>query len=152
MDYESVKNVIRTFYHVVAIYSKEFPYGEYSFTESYTLGAIGRHPGVSAVQITKFVDMNKGYLSRILKKLVSNGLVRRKRYPGRNGSMGLYLTEKGIVLYQEMRSKADESIARHIADAPEEDRAEFLRLMEQLNENLRAVCPEIHKMAQTDLG
>jgi len=150
MEYESVKNVIRTFYHVVGIYSKEFQSGEYSFTEAYTLGAIGRHPGVSAVQITRFVDMNKGYLSRIIRKLVSNGLVRRKRYPGRNGSMGLYLTEKGMALYREMRGKADESIARHIADAPEKERAEFLRLMEQLDENLRVVCPEVHKMAQTD--
>jgi len=150
MDYESVKNVIRTFYHVAAIYSKEFESSEYSFTESYTLGAIGRHPGVSAVQITEFVDMNKGYLSRIIKKLVSDGLVQRKRYPGRNGSVGLYLTEKGTALYQAMRSKADESIARHIADAPEKDQAEFLRLTELLDENLRVVCPEVHKMAQTD--
>ncbi|MEA5050916.1 MAG: MarR family transcriptional regulator [Oscillospiraceae bacterium] len=151
MDYESVKNVIRTFYHVVAIYSKEFESGEYSFTEAYILEAVGRHPGISAVQFTEMIDINKGYLSRIIKKLVSNGLVRRKRYPGRNGSVGLYLTEKGIALYQEMRSKADESIARHIADAPAKDQAEFLRLMEQLNENLRVVCPEVHKMAQTDL-
>lgn len=151
MDYEAVKNVIRAFYHIVAIYSKEFQSGEYSFMESYTLGAIGRHPGVSAAQITEFVDMNKGYLSRIIKKLVSNGLMQRKRYPGRNGSMGLYLTEKGIALYQEMKRKADESIARHIADAPEKDKAEFLRLMKQLDENLRVVCPEVHKMAQTDL-
>ena len=151
MDYESVKNVIRTFYHVVAIYSKEFESGEYSFTEAYILEAVGRHPGISAVQFTEMIDINRGYLSRILKKLVSNGLVRRKRYPGRNGSMGLYLTEKGIALYQDMKSKADESIARHIADAPEKDRTEFLRLMEQLDENLRVVCPEVHKMAQTDL-
>lgn len=151
MDYESVINVIRTFYHVVAIYSKEFESSEYSFTEAYILEAVGRHPGISAVQFTEMIDINKGYLSRILKKLVSNGLVQRKRYPGRNGSMGLYLTEKGIALYQELRSKADGSIARHIADAPEKDKAEFLRLMEQLDENLRVVCPEVHKMAQTDL-
>ena len=150
MDYESVKNVIRTFYHVVAIYSKEFESSEYSFTEAYILEAVGRHPGISAVQFTEMIDINKGYLSRILKKLVSNGLVQRKRYPGRNGSMGLYLTEKGTALYQEMRSKADESIARHIADAPEKDQAEFLRLMERLDENLRVVCPDVHKMAHTD--
>ncbi len=151
MDYESVKNVIRTFYHVVAVYGKEFESSEYSFTEAYILEAVGRHPGISAVQFTEMIDINKGYLSRIIKKLVSNGLMQRKRYPGRNGSMGLYLTEKGIALYQEMKRKADESIARHIADAPEKDKAEFLRLMKQLDENLRVVCPEVHKMAQTDL-
>jgi len=150
MDYESVKNVIRTFYHVVAIYSKEFQSSEYSFTETYILEAVGRHPGISAVQITEMVDMNKGYLSRIIKKLVSNGLVQRKRYSGRNGSMGLYLTENGVAMYQQMKKKADDSIARHIADAPEKDKAEFLRLMEQLDENLRAVCPEVQKMAHTD--
>ena len=94
--------------------------------------------------------MNKGYLSRIIKKLVSNGLVQRKRYSGRNGSMGLYLTENGVAMYQQMKKKADDSIARHIADAPEKDKAEFLRLMEQLDENLRAVCPEVQKMAHTD--
>ena len=152
MDYESVKNVIRTFYHVVAVYSREFQPGAYSFTESYTLGAIGRHPGISAVQITEFVDMNKGYLSRIIKKLVSNGLVLKKRYPGRNGSMGLYLTDNGRAFCQEMREKADESIARHIADAPEDEKAEFFRLMEQLDKNLQTVYPEARKMAHADLG
>ncbi len=150
MDYEAVKNVIRAFYHIVAIYSKEFQSGEYSFMESYTLGAIGRHPGVSAAQITEFVDMNKGYLSRIIKKLVANGLVLRKRYPGRNGSMGLYLTDNGKALCQSMRKKADESIARHIMDAPEKDKAEFFSLMEQLNKNLQIVYPDARKTVQTD--
>lgn len=151
MDYEPVKNVVRICYHVVAIYSKEFQTSGYSFTESYTLGAIGRHPGISAVQITEFVDMNKGYLSRIIKKLVSDGLVLKKRYPGRNGSLGLYLTDNGRVLCQEMRKKADESIAHHIADARENDKAEFFRLMEQLNKNLQTVYPEARKMVHTDL-
>ena len=151
MDYESVKNVIRAFYHVVAVYSKEFESDEYSFTESYTLGAIGRHPGVSAVQIADFVDINKGYLSRIIKRLVSDSLVLRKRYPGRNGSMGLYLTDTGMAMYREMRRKADESIARHIAEASEDDKIEFFRLMEQLDKNLQTVYPEARKMAHTDL-
>jgi len=151
MDYESVKNVVRICYHIVAIYSKEFQSGEYSFTESYTLGAIGRNPGVSAVQITEFVDMNKGYLSRIIKKLVSDGLVVRKRYPGRNGSMGLYLTDNGRAFCQEMRRKADESIARHIADAPQDDKVEFFRLMERLDKNLQKVYPEARKMVRKDL-
>ena len=151
MDYEAVKNVIRAFYHIVAIYSKEFQSGEYSFTESYTLGAIGRHPGISAVQFTEMIDINKGYLSRIIKKLVWNGLVQRKRYPGRNGSMGLYLTDNGRALCQEMRRKADESIARHIGDAAEDDKAEFFRLMEQLDKNLQTVYPEARKMARADL-
>jgi len=150
MDYEPVKNVIRTFYHVVAIYSKEFGSGKYSFTEAYILGVVGRHPGISAVRITEMVDMNKGYLSRIIKKLVSDGLVLRKRFPGRNGSMELRLTEKGTALYQEMRRKADESIACHIADASEKDKTEFSRLMKQLDKNLQAVCPEVHMMAHTD--
>ena len=106
-EYESVKNVVRICCHVVAIYSKEFQPGEYSFTEAYTLGAIGRHPGVSAVQIADFVDMNKGYLSRIIKKLVSNGLVLRKRYPGRNGSMSEeFLTKLYEPFSQEHRAEA----------------------------------------------
>lgn len=151
MDYESVKNVIRTFYHIVAVYSKEFQSSEYSFTEVYILEAVGRHPGISAVQITEMVEMNKGYLSRIIKKLASNGLVSRKRYSGQNGSLGLYLTEKGKAMYQKMEKKADESIARHMVDATEKDKAEFFRLMMQLDDNLRVVCPEVNKMAHTDL-
>jgi len=151
MEYESVKNVVRICYHVVAIYSKEFQSGEYSFAESYTLGAIERHPGISAVQITEFVDMNKGYLSRIIKKLVSNGLVLKKRYPGRNGSMGLYLTDNGRTFCREMSRKADESIDRHIADAPADEKAEFFRLIAKLDKNLQTVYPEARKMAHADL-
>lgn len=142
MDYEPVKSVIRTCYHVLAVYSKEFQETGYSFTETYVLATIGRHPGIIANQITEYIDVNKGYLSRVIKRLTQDGLVFADNTASRQNTKPLYLSDAGKALFDEMEEKADESIARHIADAAPEDKAAFFQLMKALDKNFSLVYPD----------
>ena len=43
------------------------------------------------------------------------------------------------------KKKTDESVARHIADAPQDDKVEFFRLMERLDKNLQTVIPKLER-------
>ena len=142
MDYEPVKSVIRTCYHVLAVYSKEFQETGYSFTETYVLVIIGHHPGILANQITEYIDLNKGYLSRVIKKLTQDGLVFTDNTASRQSTKPLYLSDAGKELFDKMEKKADESIARHIADAAPKDKATFFRLMKALDKNFPLVYPD----------
>ena len=142
MDYEPVKSVIRTCHHVLAVYSKEFQETGYSFTETYVLMTIGRHPGILANQITEYIDMNKGYLSRVIKRLAQDGLVFADNAASRQSTKPLYLSNAGKELFDRMEEKADESIARHIADAAPKDKTAFFRLMKALDKNLRLIYPD----------
>ena len=150
-DYEPVKDVLRICYHVISVYSKEFQATEYSFMEAYVLETVGRYPEISASKITEHTDMNKGYISHVVKKLLMDGVLTKRRTPGRNGQLALSLTEKGQKIYREMDNKATESIERHISTASDDDKKDFFRLMKLLDENLKKVYPDSLKVSKTDI-
>jgi DNA-binding MarR family transcriptional regulator len=141
VNYEPAKSVIRTCYHILTIYSREFQETGYSYTEIYTLTTIGHHPGITAREITEYISRDKGYMSRILKKLTEAGLV-RSDVPARGGAKPLYLSPQGELFNAQMERKADQSIAQHLAGASQADRREFFRLMKQLDSCLRRVSPD----------
>lgn len=142
MDCEPVKSVIRTCYRILVEYSREFQETGYSLTETTVLAVIGRHPGIIANQMTEYIDLNKGYLSRVIKKLTQAGLVFADSAASRQSTKPLHLSDAGKALVDQMEKKADASIARHIAGAAPQDRAAFFRLMKALDENFSLVYPD----------
>lgn len=142
MDCEPVKSVIRTCYRILVEYSREFQETGYSLTETTVLAVIGRHPGIIANQMTEYIDLNKGYLSRVIKKLTQAGLVFADSAASRQNTKPLHLSDAGKALVDQMEKKADASIARHIAGAAPQDRAAFFRLMKALDENFSLVYPD----------
>lgn len=142
MDCEPVKSVIRTCYRILVEYSREFQETGYSLTETTVLAVIGRHPGIIANQMTEYIDLNKGYLSRVIKKLTQAGLVFADSAASRQSTKPLHLSDAGKALVDQMEKKADASIARHIAGAALQDRAAFFRLMKALDENFSLVYPD----------
>jgi len=142
MNYESIKSVIRTCYHIIAVYSGEFKETGYSFTEIYTLAIIGYYPGIIASQIMEYIHLDRGYLSRVIKKLLQDDLIYIDDTTLNHRIKPLYLSDHGKEVFDSMEKKADESIERHIADASPDDKAEFFRLMKLLDENFKLVYPD----------
>ena len=74
---EIVKEGLRKINRAIAIFSRDFDYPGYTFNEMNILGTIVRNSGIIARDICKFNVIDRGYLSRILKKLEQNGFILR---------------------------------------------------------------------------
>lgn len=88
---------------------------EYSITEARIFFEIYEHEGCKASQITEQMNIDKSYLSRIIKNHEKHGYIIRKKTADDKRSYRLYLTENGKKRAEEFIQKSNEDIASIIA-------------------------------------
>lgn len=71
---------------------------DYNSKEVHTLSYIVDYPGISASEIAYNWNRTKGAVSQIVKKLEEKGLIVRKKKPGNDKTVCLYVTEQGMEL------------------------------------------------------
>jgi DNA-binding MarR family transcriptional regulator/GNAT superfamily N-acetyltransferase len=113
----------------------------------YELGSRGRS---SAAELARELDLDAGYLSRLLQSLARRGLVQSERSPSDARSSVLSLTGKGRAAYRRLDARSREEVAAMLAKLADPDRERLvgaLRTAQSLIEGkrgdvvLRPHCP-----------
>lgn len=78
----------------------------------YELGQAGSKPGIAAAELGRELDMDAGYLSRLLAGLERDGLIARRPAPQNAKRLLLSLTEAGDALFRRL----DAASAREVTD------------------------------------
>lgn len=88
---------------------------EYSLPEARVIYELGTHAASNATQIADALGMDPGYLSRVLGKFESSGIVQRKASKLDTRRADLSLTRKGKAAFERLDSRAEKH-ARGILD------------------------------------
>lgn len=80
MTVERIRRFNRYYTRILGIFDKKVFNLNYSMIEMRILGEIGRNNGITANALTKYLDIDKSYLSRILDKLLTANYISRKRF------------------------------------------------------------------------
>lgn len=102
----------------------------YSLVESRIIVEIGRNEGCTANMIAKHLNMDKSYLSRILAKLESAGLVNRVVSGSDNRRKHLNLTPGGHKLFAELERLSNKQAADMLSGLDHEQIEELLKSMQ----------------------
>lgn len=86
-------------------------------------------PGTTAAEAAKAIGVDKAILSRTVATMRAKQLIATER---RGGVRGLYLTEAGVSLYQQMRPIAEAREQILLADLDEEERTVFRGFLRRL--------------------
>ena len=73
----------------------------YGYSDIHTVMAIGSLEAPNVTQISRVMHMSKGGVSKIIKRLLAQGLVQSYQAPDNRQKIFYRLTEKGAYLYQE---------------------------------------------------
>lgn len=65
---------------------------------------LGRNEGATQQEICEYYQLDKGSTSFLIKKMVKSGFVRKEENPEDRRSHRLYLTEKALEKYKEIRT------------------------------------------------
>lgn len=93
---------------------------DFSWPESRTLFEIYLRPGITATEICRNLNMDKGYVSKILAKFEKQALITRKLIPGRKGLKRLQLTRTGIKEAEKIDSSGDRQMMDKLKSMDEE--------------------------------
>src|SRR5688572_8521457 len=98
----------------------------YSLTEARVIFELARPDPADAVTLRRGLDLDAGYLSRILHRFEADGLITRARHTGDGRRQAIGLTPAGRAVFGELDARATAQIETLLGDAGAEERARLV--------------------------
>ncbi len=122
----------RFYTRLIGLLERQFLGSPYTLAEVRVLFEIRNAPRCSARKIMAAMDIDEGYLSRILASLIKRGLVERKPL-GRDGRVRMLgLTRTGMREFSILDRASSGSIAALLGSLSGSEREELIRHMERI--------------------
>lgn len=102
-----------------------------------TLLLIDSHPGIRASAIAEATLRDRPSVSRIISHLLDHDLITKSETPGERRAFGLFITENGHKLADEVREIVKRQSEDFFADLPERDREDLLRITRDIYVTIR---------------
>ena len=141
MDTRDVREFNRYYTRILGVFDQKVFDLDYSMIEMRILGEIGRHPNITANQLTKCLNIKKSYLSRKLSKLEREGYISKKKNPNDSRSMQLFLSEKGLELNKYVEEQSDRKVLELLEPLDAADYQELVTSMQTIEKILYQVVP-----------
>jgi DNA-binding MarR family transcriptional regulator/GNAT superfamily N-acetyltransferase len=90
----------------------------YSLTEARIIFELARQDEAEGAEIRRWLDLDAGYLSRILARFEADGLVRRSRSPGDGRRQVISLTQVGRAVFGRLDALSSEQIRGLLSPIP----------------------------------
>lgn len=127
---EKIREFNRFYMPAMDLLGNHYLGSEYSVPEARVFFEIYKHSGCNAAHIAKTMNIDKSYLSRIIKNHEKNGYLIRKVSEKDSRVYNLYLTEKGKQKTEDLIQKSNQQIEELIQPLQQ---SECDRLQEALN-------------------
>jgi DNA-binding MarR family transcriptional regulator/GNAT superfamily N-acetyltransferase len=113
----------------------------HSLTEARVLYELGQREVTEVADLRREMDIDAGFLSRLLARLQRDGLVARERSTDDARRQRIRLTEEGATAFAELDSRSAEEIGAVLDALPEEDQQRLVAAMDTVHDVLTQAPP-----------
>jgi DNA-binding MarR family transcriptional regulator/GNAT superfamily N-acetyltransferase len=128
-DVAAVREFTRFYTGVLGLLREGLLDTPYSMTEARIIFELARQDEAEAAEIRRWLDLDAGYLSRILARFEADGLVRRSRSPGDGRRQVVGLTPAGRAVFGRLDALSSEQIRGLLAPIPAARRSRLTAAM-----------------------
>jgi DNA-binding MarR family transcriptional regulator len=133
---DRIRSFNRFYTNVIGLLDRHYLETPYSLIESRVLYEVRHTRLCTAKKIRSRIDIDEGYLSRIIDKFIQQGLVKKRPALEDRRLHIIALTEKGRREFSKLNENSDKSIAHMIRKLSGSDRAELAAMMDRIQELL----------------
>jgi DNA-binding MarR family transcriptional regulator/GNAT superfamily N-acetyltransferase len=126
---DAVRAFNRFYTNVIGVLSEGLLKTPYSLTEARVIFELGRRDACEVSALRRTLDLDAGYLSRMLSRFGADGLVRRERDPDDARRQVVGLTGRGREVYRDLDARSGEQIGRILSGLPEDDQRRLVGAM-----------------------
>jgi DNA-binding MarR family transcriptional regulator len=137
---DAVRRFTRFFTSLVGVLGGQYLDSPFSVTEARVLYEVARGRDVSAVDLVRSLDLDAGYVSRVIDRFERRGLIRRVASARDARRMLLTLTPGGRARFARLDRGAHEHVARLLAPLGDADRARVVSDMQRIERLLSGVA------------
>ena len=133
---EKIRRFNRFYTNIIGLLDQHFLATPFSLTEGRVLYEIRHLEECSAKKIREKIQIDEGYLSRIIEKFIKEGLI--TKIPSRDDRRlhMIHLTEKGGEEFARLNENQNRLISQITEKLSEQENAELVRMMERMRELL----------------
>ncbi|KFE99665.1 GCN5 family acetyltransferase [Chryseobacterium formosense] len=107
---QQIRSFNRFYTSHIGMLKNNFLDSPYSLSEVRLLYEIGEHPTVNSQQLSEFLNLDKGYVSRVLKLFLKDNIIRKVQSNEDKRAFYIELTDEGDQLLKILQSKSDRQI------------------------------------------
>jgi len=126
----SIREFNRFYTNVIGVVNRNILESPYSLSESRVLYEIRHTPNGTAKHIKQTLQIDEGYLSRILDKFVKQKLVKKVQSPSDGRVYTLQLTSKGDAAFKQLNEASDNSIEQLVDKLTDEEMQEVVTMLD----------------------
>lgn len=115
----------------------------YSLTEARVIFELAQSDAVDSANLRRALDIDAGYLSRILRRFESDGLIARDRSTSDGRQQTIRLTPAGRDIFAVLNSRSADEIATMLSHLSREDQHRLLDAMGVIREVLEGERPDM---------
>ncbi|PJZ48198.1 bifunctional helix-turn-helix transcriptional regulator/GNAT family N-acetyltransferase [Leptospira saintgironsiae] len=140
-DYvDSIREFNRYYTNALGLLNNHFLNSEYSLTEARLLYEIGHSKDITAGQLVRLLNLDKGYLSRTIQQFEKKGIVKRTPSIDDYRILLLELTKKGKDVLSKLILASNSQISDLLKDCSDPDKNE---LVSSMNFVIRVISKEV---------
>jgi DNA-binding MarR family transcriptional regulator/GNAT superfamily N-acetyltransferase len=134
----AVRRFNRAYTRTIGVLQEGLLHSRFSLAEARVLYELNHHAGVAASDLARILDIDPGYLSRILQRLESLGLLARAPSSIDRRQSLLSLTEAGHTAFAPLDQRSREAVGALLAGLPEPAQASLVDAMARIEALLGA--------------
>jgi len=139
-----IRSFNRFYTKILGLLNRHILDSPYSLTEVRILLEIGRLKSCTANRLIDKLEIDRGYMSRVLKSFESSGLIQKKGTDSDRRKLMLELTEKGKTTLAELEARSGRQLESLIGHLNDQERQELVRSMNSIK---RALLSSINPVA-----
>ncbi len=107
---EAARDFNRFYTNFLGVLNKAYLDTPFTLTDARVLFEVGSHDGVSPVALTRDLQLDAAYLSRILKRFRNDGLIETRPDPSDGRGQLVFVTQKGQETFRELGRRSSTQI------------------------------------------
>jgi DNA-binding MarR family transcriptional regulator/GNAT superfamily N-acetyltransferase len=129
---DAVRAFNRFYTTLIGVVSEGLVGTPYSLTEARVIFELAQRDVCEVTALRRTLDLDAGYLSRILSRFAADALVHRERAPDDARRQVVRLTGHGREVYRDLDARSAEQIGRMLSTLPEEGQRRIVGAMEAI--------------------
>lgn len=122
----------RYYTQVIGLTNNHILDSKYSLSEVRVMYEIYHNPAITARQIKEVIQIDEGYLSRLIKKLVDQDLIIKNKSKADNRASSLTLSKRGVKTFLELNERSSNTISDLVNHLEENEQKELILVFEKI--------------------
>ena len=137
-DVEAVRRFNRFYTQRIGVLQGGLLNSPFSLSEARVIYELAHHETTTAAELSKELNLDPGYLSRMLRGFVAKRLIEKSRSRRDGRESILRLTDEGQAAFAMLNARARQDVARMLSSLPDEDRLRLVEAMQTIEQLLSA--------------